>query len=631
IDYGCVYHKTEYRERRDHYAYFGANEPPSGFDTDRDAFLGRFGDWGRPRAVIEETSYASVAHGRAPIAALRYDIVLSPGAEKTLVFRLGYGKNPAGDKFEHPGVIRKDDERRTARAYVSDADVERALEKLRAHWDALLGVFSAQTGDEKLDRTVNIWNQYQCMATFNVSRSASLYESGIGRGMGFRDGCQDILGFVHLIPARARERILDIAAIQFEDGSTYHQYQPLTKRGNGEVGSGFNDDPLWLVACTAAYIKETGDFSILSAPVPFDNRAGSEAPLMEHLRRSVGHTLAHRGPHGLPLIGRADWNDCLNLNCFSDTPGESFQTTANFESGVAESVFIAAMFVKYAGEYAALCQRCGLEDEAQETLAAAREMERAVEAHGWDGEWYLRAYDAFGNKVGSRECEEGRIYVEPQGFCVMAGIGLKDGKAERALASVRERLVGTYGIELLAPPYTRYHRELGEITSYPPGYKENGSVFAHNNPWVFIALSMLGRADEAFDYYRRICPAYLEESSDVRRTEPYACAQTIAGRASASEGEAKNSWLTGTAAWMFVFASQYLLGVAPEYDGLRIRPCLPAHIGEAKIKRRFRGALYEISVRRTGEYVLWLDGKKLTGDTVPFEANRAEYKVEVTV
>jgi len=628
---GCVYHKTEYRERRDHYAYFGANESPSGFDTDRDAFLGRFGDWKAPAAVREETSFSSMAHGHAPIAALRYDVDLAPGAEKTLVFRLGYGKNSVEEKFLAPGVIRKDDERRTAREYASDADVERALEKLRVYWDRLLGRYSVKTGDQKLDRMVNIWNQYQCMATFNISRSASLYESGIGRGMGFRDGCQDLLGFVHLIPERARERILDIAAIQFEDGSTYHQYQPLTKRGNGEVGVGFNDDPLWLVACTAAYIKETGDFSILDASVPFDNREGSERPLIEHLRRSVHYTLARKGPHGLPLIGRADWNDCLNLNCFSDTPGESFQTTVNFESGVAESVFIAAMFVKYAREYAELCRRTGSPDEAEEVLSAAREMELAIDQFGWDGEWFLRAYDAFGNKVGSRENEEGQIYIEPQGFCVMAGVGMDDGKATRALASVGERLVGRYGIELLAPCYTVYHRELGEITSYPPGYKENGSVFCHNNPWVLIAHALLGHGDEAFDLYTRTCPAFLEEESDVRRAEPYVYAQTVAGRSSFSEGEAKNSWLTGTAAWMFVFASQHLLGVAPDYDGLRVKPCLPAHIGEATVVRRFRGAEYEITIKRTGKYSLALDGVRLEGDMVPFEKGRAQYRVEVTI
>lgn len=631
IENGCVYHKTEYRERRDHYAYYGANEAPSGFDTDREAFLGRFGEWKEPKAVLAETSYSSEAHGHSPVAALRYDIVLAPGRERTLVFRLGYGKNPADEKFVAPGVIRKDDERRTAKEFATGEDVERALGELRAYWDGLLSAFFAKTDEEKFDRMVNVWNQYQCMATFNMSRSASLYESGIGRGMGFRDGCQDLLGFVHLIPERARERILDIAAIQMEDGSTYHQYQPLTKRGNGEAGTGFNDDPLWLVACTAAYIKETGDFAVLDEPVPFDNKTGSEKPLMEHLRKSVRHTVLHRGPHGLPLIGRADWNDCLNLNCFSETPGESFQTTANFESGVAESVFIAAMFVKYAREYAALCERKGLSEEAAETRNAAREMLRAVETAGWDGEWFLRAYDAFGNKVGSSACEEGQIYIEPQGFCTMAGIGVNDGKAEKALGSVARRLTGKYGVELLAPCYTRYRRELGEITSYPPGYKENGSVFCHNNPWISIAHTALGHAEEAFDLYTRTCPAFLEEESDVRRTEPYVYAQTVAGRDSFSEGEAKNSWLTGTAAWTFVLASQHLLGIRPDYDGLCVKPCLPARIHKAVIRRRFRGAEYEIAVRRTGTYSLALDGKQIKGDTVPFEKGRVKYNVEVTI
>jgi len=631
IEGNTVYHKTEYRERRDHYAYYGVNAPIAGFDTDRDAFLGQFGSWLSPAAVAAGESRMSVAHGWSPIAALRLFLELAPGEEKTYVFALGYGRNPRDQKFIAPGVIRKDDALRVLGKYADPAAARGALAGLAAYWEELLGRYRVTSGDERLDRMVNIWNPYQCMATFNMSRSASYFESGTGRGMGFRDSCQDLLGFVHLVPGRARERILDLAAVQKEDGSTYHQYQPLTGLGNDDVGSGFNDDPLWLVACTCAYVRETGDFAILDVPVPFDNAQGSERPLMEHLRRSVGFTAANRGPHRLPLIGRADWNDCLNLNCFSEEPGESFQTCSNFESGVAESVFIAAMFVKYGREYAELCARRGLSDEASAVLAEAAAMERAVEESGWDGEWFLRAYDAFGRKVGSRECGEGQIFIEPQGFCVMAGIGLANGKARRALDSVRGRLLGEYGVELLSPCYTEYRKELGEITSYPPGYKENGSVFCHNNPWVSIAETALGRGDEAFDLYRRICPAYLEEKSEIRRAEPYAYAQTVAGRCSYNEGEAKNSFLTGAAAWAFVNVSQYLLGVRPTFDGLVVRPCLPEDWGGYDVVRRFRGAEYRIRVRRTGAYSLAVNGRECEGDTVPFDPDQKLVQVEVTV
>ena len=631
VEGSTVYHKTEYRERRDHYAYYGVNAALAGFDTDRDAFLGPFGDWRAPKAVENEESCGSIAHQWSPIAALSIDVELAPGEEKTFVFTLGYGQNDADRKFVSPGIIRKDDAKRTLARFADPANVDAALSELAAYWNGLLGSFRVRSGDEKMDRMVNIWNQYQCMVTFNMSRSASYFESGTGRGMGFRDSCQDLLGFVHLIPQRARQRILDIASIQFPDGSTYHQYQPLTKRGNNDVGSGFNDDPLWLVACAYAYLCETGDMSILSEPTPFDNVPGSEAPLMEHLRRSVNYTLTHLGPHGLPLIGRADWNDCLNLNCFSTVPGESFQTCGNFESGIAESVFIGGMFVKYAGEYADVCELLSLQAEAREVRAAADAMAAAVETAGWDGEWFLRAYDAFGQKVGSSQCEEGKIYIEPQGFCVMAGIGRDNGKAARALQSVKEQLTGTYGVELLAPCYTVYHKELGEISSYPPGYKENGSVFCHNNPWVSIAETVLGDGDAAFDLYRRICPAYQEDKSDIRRSEPYCYAQTVAARASFNEGEAKNSWLTGTAAWTFVNISQYILGVRPTLAGLAVRPCLPKELGEYSVTRIYRGAEYRIHVRQTGKRTVTADGAAIATGVLPVAPEGSVCRVEVTV
>ena len=625
-----LYHTTEYRERRDHYAYYGVNAPIAGFDTDRDSFLGQFGTFAAPQAVVNGKTGDFLAHGGAPMAALALDAALKPGETVSYTFVLGYGRNPRDRKFISPGVIRKDDAHRVMDKFAAPEAVDAALAELHDYWENLLSVYRLECADEKLTTMVNTWHQYQCMVTFNMSRSASFYESGTGRGMGFRDSCQDLLGFVHMAPDRARERIIDIASIQWEDGSTYHQYQPLTKRGNSDVGSGFNDDPLWLVACTYAYISETGDWSILDHPTPFDNVPGSEQPLMEHLRRSVNYIMTHLGPHGLPLIGRADWNDCLNLNCFSEEPGESFQTTGPSEGPVAESVFIAGMFVLYGGQYAALCRKKGLEAEAAQVEEAVKAMEQTVKGPGWDGAWFVRAYDAFSNPVGSDRCGEGKIFIEPQGMCVMAGIGLDDGKAVRALDSVRERLLGQYGVELLAPCYTVYHKELGEITSYPPGYKENGSIFCHNNPWISIAETAAGRGDNAFDIYRRTCPIYQEEHSDVRKVEPYVYAQTVAARASYDEGAARNSWLTGTAAWTFVDISQYILGVKPTPDGLTVDPCLPRGLSEYTVCRRYRGALYRIHVRQTGNYSLTVDGQPVEGRLIP-NAGKQEYHVEVTV
>ncbi len=629
IEGSTVYHKTEYRERRNHYAFYSVNAPVSGFDTDRDTFLGRFRGWREPAAVENRTSYQSRCSGWAPMAALRLTVTLAPGESKTYLFRLGYAENPQEEKFSAPGVINKTRAHALLNAYETAEQFDAALTELKTYWTDLLQRFTVKSSEEKLDRMVNVWNQYQCMVTFNMSRSASYYESGMGRGMGFRDSCQDLLGFVHLIPERARERIIDIASIQFSDGSTYHQYQPLDKRGNADVGSGFNDDPLWLVACTCAYIRETGDFTILDEPTPFNNEKGSEQPLLEHLRRSVNFTMTHCGPHGLPLIGRADWNDCLNLNCFSHTPGESFQTCSNFESGKAESVFIAGMFVRYGKEYAELITRLGLMDEAKDVLDAVSRIETAVTTHGWDGAWFRRAYDAFERPVGSVLNDEGQIFIEPQGFCVMAGIGGRE-YGEKALASAERYLGNRFGLEILHPCYTSYRDYLGEISSYPPGYKENGSVFCHNNPWVTLAYCTLGDGNGAFDLYTRNAPAYIEDESDVHRTEPYCYSQTIAGRDAQNFGEAKNSWLTGTAAWSFVAVSQGILGIRPDYDGLRIRPCLPDAMDGFTAGRVFRGVRYEITVRRGEQKGLVADGRPVTGDLAPLSDGPVS-KITVTI
>ncbi len=629
VEDSTVYHKTEYRERRNHYAFYYVNTPIAGFDTDRDTFLGKFNGWDAPCAVGDRTSFGSQASGWAPIAALRMELTLAPGREETLIFGLGYVENEQDKKFSAPGIINKEKAMAMKEAYSRPDQFDAALAELKDYWDRLLSRFMVKSSEEKLDRMVNIWNQYQCMVTFNMSRSASYYESGTGRGMGFRDSCQDLLGFVHLIPERARERIIDIASIQFKDGSTYHQYQPLTKRGNADVGSGFNDDPLWLIACTCAYVKETGDFSILEEPTPFNNEEGTEVPLLEHLRRSVNYTINNLGPHGLPLIGRADWNDCLNLNCFSNTPGESFQTCANFESGKAESVFIAGMFVKYGKEYAELCDRIGLSDEADQIRAQVEKMEASVMAHGWDGAWFRRAYDAFSRPIGSRENEEGQIYIEPQGFCVMAGIGGEE-TGKLALKSTDDLLGNEYGIEVLYPCYSEYHDYLGEISSYPPGYKENGSVFCHNNPWITLAYCTVHDGNGAFELYTRYAPSYIEDKSEIHRTEPYCYSQTIAGRSARNYGEAKNAWLTGTAAWTFVAASQGILGICPSYDGLVIDPCLPDQMEGYHLSRLFRGTRYEITVRKGDKKGMTVDGLPTVGKTVPLtESNIC--KVEVII
>lgn len=632
IDDNTIYHKTEYRERRNHFSFFYSSEKHDGFDSDLDTFLGLYNSYNSPDAVINKTSYNSVASGWSPIGCHQINITLKSHEEKTIIFLLGYVENDDEKKFTSLNVINKEKAYALQEKYNSVEKVEKAFYDLKKYWNDLLSIFHVETGNEKFDRTVNIWNQYQCMVTFNMSRSASYFESGIGRGIGFRDSCQDLLGFVHLIPEKARERIIDIASIQFKDGSTYHQYQPLTKRGNANIGGGFNDDPLWLVGSTAQYLKETGDLSILNELIPFNNEKGSEVPLFEHLKASIHHTLNNLGPHNLPLIGRADWNDCLNLNCFSKTPGESFQTAANYESGKAESIFIAGLFIYFGREYVNIARLYGQDKEADIINIEIKKMEENVIKYGWDGEWFLRAYDAFGRKIGSNECKDGKIFIEPQGFCTMARIGEKLGLGKKALNSVEKYLTNDYGVEILYPTYKEYHIELGEISSYPPGYKENGSVFTHNNPWIVIANTVIGENERAFDVYKRNCPAYLEDISEIHKTEPYVYAQTIAGRDAKNYGEAKNSFLTGAASWSFVAASQEILGIKPDYDGLKIEPHLPKEMKSVKVTRIFRGIKYNIEISNNHQpYKMIVDGKEIEGTTIPYNKSSKEVNVKVYI
>ena len=626
VEDGVIYHKTEYRERREHFAYFACSEKSIGFDTQREAFLGPYRGWDQPIAVETGRSCDSIAQGWQPIGAWHVHVELEPEASKQIIFLLGYFENPRNAKFDPPDsqTINKRGVRPIIEKFTQPEQVEAAFAALGEHWDERLSVLQVRTPNEHVNRMVNIWNAYQCVVTFNVGRSASLFEAGIGRGLGFRDSSQDLLGFVQMAPERARERLIDMAATQLPSGGAYHQFQPLTKRGNDQIGSNFNDDPHWLVLAVGAYVRETGDSSVLDECVPYDNQPGSETALYEHLERAIQYTRERLGPHGLPLIGRADWNDCLNLNSHAEISGESFQTAGIEEGKIAESVFIAALFVASAREMALLTERYRGKETAMPPdyyLQLARQMTETIYKHAWDGEWFLRAYDSAGRKVGSRECEEGQIYIEPQGFCGLAGIGLENGLAERALESVRSRLLSPHGIALLQPAYTRYDVNLGEISSYPPGYKENGSVFCNNNPWVMIAEARTGNGEAALDAYMRINPSAREEISELHRCEPYIYAQMIAGPDAPTHGEAKNSWLTGAAAWSYVAITQWILGIRPEQDGLRIDPCIPAGWKTFSVTRRFRGEILHITVHNPegvshGVARMLVDGKAKEGNLV---------------
>jgi len=617
VNGSMICHVTGYRERRAHYAFHLTNRAVEGFDTDRSSFLGAYGDAANPEAVRAGRSGDSHVNGWWPIASLSVPVSLKPGESDTIVFATGFAENATAEKWSRDGSPNVAAARRLL-ARLKDADhVERAFATHRNRWETRLNALQVSTPDPRLNELVNTWNPYQCMVTFQLARSASLFETGRGRGIGFRDSNQDCLGVVHIVPDEVRERLIHLAATQKSDGSAYHQYQPLTRTGNSDIGGGFNDDPLWLVLGAAAYVRETGRIDLLDTAVPFEDVPAGGATMRDHLEASLRHTLDRLGEHGLPLIGRADWNDCLNLNAHSTDPDESFQTAPMRSNSRAESVMIAALFVLAAREYASLADA----SSADEFRAAAGAMAKAVELHGWDGEWFLRAYDHAGEPVGSRSNEEGQIFLEPQALCAMAGIGAAAGLVDRALRSVAERLGTPYGIRLLDPPYRSYRVELGEISTYLPGYKENGSVFCHTNPWVIIAEALRGRSDRAMQVLRAIAPTW-QVHPDTRRTEPYVYAQMVAGPQAAKPGEAKNSWLTGTASWSHVAVTQYILGVRASLEGLVIDPCIPADWPSFNVRREFRGATYEIEVLNPagagrGVRSLKVDGKSVVGNVIP--------------
>ena len=628
IEGSTIYHVTEYRDRRNHYAFYTVNDEIDGYDTDRDAFLGSiYNGWDNPETVKAGKASNSFADGWSPIASHYKKITLAPGESKTLIYILGYAENPQDKKFasEKPAnlltreawVLNKEKAYAMIDKYNTPEKVAAGLEELRTTWENLLSIYKVDTPDDKVNRMVNIWNQYQCMVTFNLSRSASYFESGIGRGMGFRDSNQDILGFVHQIPERARERLIDIASTQLSDGGCYHQYQPLTKKGNADIGGDFSDDPLWMIMSVAAYIKETGDWGILDANVPFDDDPEGKHTMLEHLNVSFYH--------------------------ISDTPGESFQTYTNPKfkaeggySKIAESVFVAALFTYTGPAYVGILEHLGKADEAAKAQAEIDKMKKNTMESAFDGEWFLRAYDANGEKMGSHECEEGKIFIEPQGFAVMSEIGKEEGADIKTLNSIDKYLNCEYGLVLNNPAFTKYYIQYGEISTYPGGYKENAGIFTHNNAWIICAEAYAGRGEKAFEYYSKIAPAFTEETSDIHKTEPYVYGQMIGGKDAKNFGQGKNSWLTGTAAWNMVAISQYILGVKPEFDGLRVDPSIPSAWDGFKVERKFRGDVYEIEIKNPdhvckGVKKLTVDGNEIEGCIVPVAGDGKTHKVEVVL
>jgi cellobiose phosphorylase len=592
------------------YAFFASSGTITGYDCDREKFIGPYRGESNPLAVERGQCFNSETQGGNPIAATSNVVKLGPAEAKTIIFILGV-------------VEKKSDAKTCIQKFKKKSNVDAEFQRLREYWNTYLSNLSVDTPDREFNTMINVWNQYQCKTTFDWSRYVSFYETGLGRGMGFRDSNQDTFGVVHTSPKRVRQRILDLAKNQFENGHVYHLYFPLSGEGGWppyvkEQMKFFSDDHLWLILSTCEYIKETGDMSVLGEDVNFVE--GSSASLYEHLKRSIDFTLNSMGKHGMPLLGTADWNDPQSL------PGPN---------NAAESVWTAMLFYKVLLELTELCKECKRGKDAKRFAAIADKTKTHVNEKAWDGDWYFRAYDDSGNLVGSSKCNEGKIYINTQSWAVISQIAPKE-RGIRCMNSVKKHLDTEYGIMLLAPAYSRYHPEIGALSSYAPGLKENASIWSHANAWAILAECMLGRGDQAYEYYRKLAPPSKNRIAEIHRAEPYVYAQTIAGKDHPDFGAARQSWLTGTAAWMFKVATSWILGVRPQYHGLLVNPCIPTGWSNFTVIRRFRNAVYEIQVENphhvsSGVMDVSVDGKKLKTSLLPSFADGKKHIVKITI
>ena len=592
------------------YAFFASSGRVTGQDCNREKFIGLYRDESNPAAVERGQCFSSETRGGNPIAATSNLVKLGFGEAETIIFVLGVAK----EKSEAKRYIEK---------FRKETNVDAEFQRLREYWDVYLNSLHVNVPDKEFNTMINVWNQYQCKTTFDWSRYVSFYETGIGRGMGFRDSNQDTLGVVHAFPRRVRQRILDLAKNQFESGRAYHIYYPLTGEGGfpyyvKERMRFFSDDHLWLILSVCEYIKETGDITVLDENVKFVE--GPSASLYEHLKRSIDFTLNNMGNHGLPLLGTADWNDPLSL------PGPN---------DAAESVWTAMLFHKVLLELRELCNEYKRKKDAQKFAAIANRTKNHLNKTAWDGHWYFRAYDDLGNLIGSSRCKEGRIYLNAQSWAIISQIAPRE-RAVQCMNSARKHLDTKYGIRLLAPAYSRYYPEIGALTSYVPGLKENASIWSHANAWAILAECMLGRGDQAYEYYKKLAPPTKNRMAEIHEAEPYVYAQTIAGKDHPNFGAARQSWLTGTAAWMFKVATNWILGIRPQYHGLLVDPCIPKDWTEFEITRDFRNSIYEIRVRNPdhvskGIKDVTVDGKKSKTSLIPSFADGKRHMVLITM
>lgn len=582
--------------------FFSSSLPPYGFDTDREVFVGSYRDLANPVVVESGEPENSQARRGNNVGVLCHDFTLLPGEEREIVYILGVTDNES--------LVRQ-----TVSYYREVVNVREAFKQLEEDWRDYLEKFQVETPDAEMNAMLNTWHQVQCRATLFWSRFASAYETGLGRGMGTRDSAQDTLATVQNAPQRVRQNLSTLWKLQFSDGHTWHQVFPLTGEGGAGLAAEypdfpqwFCDDHLWLLIAVCAYLRETGDFSYLDERLPYAD--GEDDTVWGHMRRAVEFTEKHRGPHGLPRLGFSDWDDTMNLD---------------HGSGKAESVMAAQQFCRAMLDLVELCDALGKVDDAGRFRALKDEMAEKINLAAWDGEWYTRAYDDEGKPVGVKRAEFHQIGLNSQTWAVIGECAPRD-RAEQAMRSAHTRLNSPFGIAILAPGYTHYDARVGGTTTYPPGAKENGGIFCHANTWAIVAAARLGWNELAYQYYRQIMPLRRTDS-DVYKVEPYVYCANICGPEHAQFGYGRNSWLSGTASWTYVAATQWILGIRPTFAGLKVSPCIPAAWEGYSARRVFREVTYQISVKRIGSgniAALTVNGKPIVGDVIPFPTDGTE-------
>jgi cellobiose phosphorylase len=598
--------------------YFTSNRPVSSFESERRRFLGDngYGTWANPLSLQEEELSNYEALRGDNIAALLHHLgTIQPVETTRLITQLGQDESAqkALPLINH---------------YRDAEQVERAFKEMAAFWDTYLSRLQVETPDADMNSLLSIHNPRQCYTTKNWSRYLSLYQLGLGaRGIGFRDSSQDAMGILVSMPAEGKELIKKLLHVQKRDGSAMHQFNPLTMVANEgdsreveEAPKYYSDDHLWIVLAIAAYLKETGDLAFLDEAIPYYEKDKEGHPLesdtvLDHMRRAIEFTPNNAGAHGLPLLGFADWNDTVNL-----------------QAG-AESLFAASLYGKALLEMIELARHLGDLEAAAQYTTYYETMKQRVNEHGWDGEWYVRYFDADGSPIGSHSNDKGQIYTNGQSWPVISGFAPPD-RAKVALEAVYRRLNTRNGIKLSTPGYDGFDPAKGGITTYPPGAKENGGIFLHANPWVIIAETIVGNGDRAFEYYHQINPVAKNDVIEEFECEPYVYPQNILGDEHPQFGLARNSWLSGTASWAYQAGTQYILGVKPTYEGLQINPCIPREWDSFKVTREFRNAVYQIEVKNPdhvckGVRSVQVDGKEIAGNVVPVFGDGRTYQVEV--